>query len=298
MPEVLETKLPLKLFRKGKVRDVYEIENMLLIIATDRISAFDVILPNPIPGKGKVLNMISKFWFDFTKNIIPNHMITTESTEIISKIKELKDCKDIIEGRSMLVKKTQPMPVECVVRGYLAGSGWKEYIEKGSVCGIKLPAGLRQSQNLPFPIFTPSTKATTGHDLNITEENMKEIVGDYMGEALKKASIEIYAKASEYARTRQIIIADTKFEFGMDGKVLTVIDEVLTPDSSRFWDEKDYVPGQDQKSFDKQPVRDYLETLGWNKKPPAPKLPEDAVRKTTERYLEAYRRITGKDLKI
>ena len=293
---VLQTQLPLKLFKKGKVRDVYEADEMFLIVATDRISAFDVVLPNGIPCKGKVLNLLSKFWFDFTKHIVPNHAITTESTEIVSRIEILRDYEKILRGRSMLVKKTAPVPVECVVRGYLAGSGWKEYKEKGSICGIKLPEGLRESQRIPFPIFTPSTKKDAGHDINITEEKMMEMIGEKVGQEIKEKSLKIYDSACEYAEQCGIIVADTKFEFGMDNDKVILIDEILTPDSSRLWSKGEYAPGRSQNSFDKQFVRDYLESIKWDKKPPAPVLPEEVVRKTTEKYLEAYRRIAGKNL--
>lgn len=296
MEVITETKLPLKLFKKGKVRDVYEVGDMLLIVATDRISAFDIVLPGGIPDKGKVLNMLSAFWFDFTKGIIPNHVITTDVSEIISKVKALEEYKKILEGRAMLVKKTTPIAVECVVRGYLAGSGWKEYREKGSICGIGLPAGLKESQRIPFPLFTPSTKAQTGHDINITEEKMMKMVGEKTGSIIKEKSLKIYELACEYAEQRGIIIADTKFEFGFDNTDIVLIDEILTPDSSRFWSRDTYVPGRSQDSFDKQFVRDWLESIKWNKEPPAPLLPEEVVRKTREKYLEAYRRITDKEI--
>jgi len=303
---VLQTQLPLKLFKKGKVRDVYEAndppllqggEPMLLVVATDRISAFDVVLPNGIPNKGRVLNMLSAFWFNFTKEIIPNHIITTEDTEIISRLNTLKGYEETLKNRATLAKKTKPIGVECVVRGYLAGSGWKEYQEKGSVCGIKLPEGLKESQRIPFPIFTPATKADTGHDMNISEEKMMESVGEKIGEEIKEKSLKIYESAREYAEERGIIIADTKFEFGLFNDEVILIDEILTPDSSRFWPKDSYVPAQPQNSFDKQFVRDYLESIKWDKKPPAPALPDEVIKKTTEKYLEAYRRIAGKNLK-
>jgi len=294
---VLQTQLPLKLFKKGKVRDVYEADDMLLIVATDRISAFDVVLPNGIPHKGRVLNMLAKFWFGFTKEIIANHVITTESVEIVSQINVLKEYEGMLKNRATLAKKTRPLAVECVVRGYLAGSGWKEYQEKGSICGIKLPEGLKESQRIPFPIFTPATKADTGHDMNISEEKMVEIVGEKIGQEIKEKSLKIYETTCEYAEERGIIIADTKFEFGLCNDEVILIDEILTPDSSRFWPKDDYVPGKPQDSFDKQYVRDYLESIKWNKKPPAPVLPEEVVKKTTEKYIEAYRRIIGEDFK-
>jgi len=293
---VLQTHLPLKLFKKGKVRDVYETDDMLLIVATDRISAFDVVLPNGIPHKGRVLNMLSIFWFDFTKEIIPNHVLTTEVREIISVTGLPVEYEEMLRNRAMLAKKTKPIGVECVVRGYLAGSGWKEYQEKGSICGIKLPEDLRESQRIPFPIFTPSTKAETGHDINITEEKMTEMVGEKIGQEIKEKTLKIYESACEYAEERGIIIADTKFEFGIYNNEALLIDEILTPDSSRFWSKDNYIPGQPQNSFDKQFVRDYLESIKWNKQPPAPVLPEEVVKKTTEKYIEAYKRITGKEL--
>ncbi len=283
----------LKLYRRGKVRDVYDLGDKLLIISTDRISCFDVVLPSGIPYKGAVLTGLSNFWFNFIGSITPHHLITSDINEYP---KELQKYKSEIAGRSMLVKKTKPLALECVVRGYLSGSGWKEYQEKESVCGIKLPAGLLESDKLPEVLFTPSTKADVGHDLNIDQESAQGIVGEEAFLKLKKISIDIYKKASEYALTRGIIIADTKFEFGICDNKIILIDEVLTPDSSRFWPADQYKPGKSQPSFDKQFVRDYLEGLNWAKTPPAPVLPGEIIGKTTEKYLEAYKRLTGKAL--
>ena len=283
----------LKLFKRGKVRDVYDLGDELLIISTDRISCFDVILPTPIPYKGIVLTQISKFWFDFTKDIIGNHIVTAESQ---GKKTFLQEYANTLERRSMLVKKTIPLKIECVVRGYLSGSGWKEYQQSGLVCGHKLPAGLLESQELPEVIFTPSTKADAGHDINISEKEAARIIGDKLFSKAKSGSLAIYKSACRYAREKGIIIADTKFEFGLDGGELILIDEALTPDSSRFWPQDSYKPGASVPSFDKQFVRDYLETLDWDKTPPGPALPPDIVGKTTEKYLEAYKRIVGKEL--
>jgi phosphoribosylaminoimidazole-succinocarboxamide synthase len=284
------------LFKKGKVRDVYDLGDKLLFVASDRISAFDVVMENGIPNKGRVLNMISAFWFDFIKGIIGNHMITTDIDRMTLVEDRLGAYREILSGRSMLVKKTEPVLVECVVRGYLSGSGWKDYQKDGTVCGIKLPEGLRQSDKLPEPIFTPSTKAESGHDINISQEEMKKEVGEDTFEFLKEKSLAIYKKASEYAETKGIIIADTKFEFGKYEDKIILIDEVLTPDSSRFWPKDSYNPGEVQKSFDKQFVRDYLETLDWDKTPPGPALPQEIVQKTQEKYLQAYEVLTGKKL--
>jgi phosphoribosylaminoimidazole-succinocarboxamide synthase len=280
----------LKLFRRGKVRDVYDLDGRLLIVSTDRISCFDVVLPTPIPFKGTVLNQISRFWFDFTKGIIDNHMIASGIKEYPG---PLKKYSEMLQGRSMLARKTQPLAIECIVRGYLSGSGWKEYQQAQSVCGIKLPGGLSESDRLPEPIFTPSTKAEAGHDINISEEEALKITGRALFDEVKSKAFAIYQKASEYALGRGIIIADTKFEFGVINEKVILIDEVLTPDSSRFWPKDAYVPGRPQASFDKQFVRDYLEGLDWDKTPPAPALPEEIVNKTTEKYLEAYERLTG-----
>lgn len=289
--EILSTNFPgLKLFRKGKVRDVYEAGENLLVVSTDRISAFDVILPNAIPDKGAVLNKISVFWFNFTKSIIPNHFITDNVDEYPA---NLKKYKDELRGRSMLVKKTRVIPFECVVRGYLSGSASKEYKKTQSICGIKLPANLKESDKLPEPIFTPSTKEEYGHDLNISLSYMDEKIGKKLSDYIKAISIKIYKAAAEYAGTKGIIIADTKFEFGRDGNEIILVDEVLTPDSSRFWPKADYKPGRGQASYDKQFVRDYLESIKWDKNPPAPSLPQDVIKKTSEKYKEALKVLAG-----
>jgi len=291
---LLKTDIPyLKLHNSGKVRDIYEIDDNLLIVATDRISAFDSVIPNGIPYKGKVLTHLSEFWFKHIGDLTENHLITT-AIEGIDKLK--KEDVALLRGRSMLVKKVEVVPIECVVRGYLAGSGWKEYKESGTVCKIKLPASLKESEKLPEPIFTPSTKATSGHDENISFEEVVKIIGKELAEELKQKSIEIYKKASEYALTRGIIICDTKFEWGKYGNKVILIDEVLTPDSSRFWPLEDYSPGKSQPSFDKQFVRDYLESSGWDKNPPPPSLPEEIVQTTSKKYLEAYGKLTGKNI--
>jgi len=288
---VLETKIPeLKLYKRGKVRDIYEVGENLLIIATDRISAFDVVFPNGIPQKGKILNRISAFWFDYLKDIIENHLITTDVERMPS---EIHPYKDMLKGRSMLVKRSQPLPIEAVVRGYLAGSGLKEYNRTGSICGINLPAGLKESSKLPEPIFTPTTKADVGHDENITEERAGEIISKDLFIKVKDLSLKIYNTIAEYSLKRGIIFADTKFEFGLINDKLILIDEVGTPDSSRFWSLDGYEPGKPQPSFDKQFVRDYLESIGWNKQPPAPSLPAEIIDGTSKRYLEAYHRLVG-----
>lgn len=288
---VLETKIPeLKLYKRGKVRDIYEVGENLLIIATDRISAFDVVFPNGIPQKGKILNRISAFWFDYLKDIIENHLITTDVERMPL---EIHPYKDMLKGRSMLVKRSQPLPIEAVVRGYLAGSGLKEYNRTGSVCGINLPAGLKESSKLPEPIFTPTTKADVGHDENITEERTGEIISKDLFIKVKDLSLKIYNTIAEYSLKRGIIFADTKFEFGLINDKLILIDEVGTPDSSRFWSLDGYEPGKPQPSFDKQFVRDYLESIGWNKQPPAPSLPAEIIDGTSKRYLEAYHRLVG-----
>lgn len=287
----LSTKFPdLKFFKRGKVRDIYFLADKLLIVSSDRISCFDVVLPNGIPDKGKVLTALSVFWFDYIKEIIPNHLITADVNNFPE---ETQKYKDALKDRSMLVKKSEPIPVECVVRGYLSGSGWKEYKKTQSICGVKLPAGLKESAKLPEPIFTPSTKEETGHDINVTQKHIEDSIGKELAGKLKEISIAIYKKASEYARTRGIIIADTKFEFGMHEGRLILIDEALTPDSSRFWPADGYQPGGPQASFDKQFVRDYLETLDWDKKPPAPNLPEEIITKTNRKYLQARKIIAG-----
>ena len=283
----------LKLYKRGKVRDVYDLGDKLLIISTDRISCFDVVLGCGIPYKGKVLTGLSCFWFDFIRDIVPTHFITADVNEYPE---ELKKYKKELAGRSISVLKTESLPVECVVRGYLSGSGWKEYKEKQSVCGIKLPPGLLESDKLPEIIFTPSTKADTGHDRNINQEYVEKLIGRETADKLKKISIAIYKKASEYAKGCGIIIADTKFEFGLCNNEVILIDEVLTPDSSRFWPKDLYTPGKPQTSFDKQFVRDYLEGLNWDKTPPSPPLPEQIIKKTTQKYLEAYKRLIGRGL--
>ncbi|MFH1552865.1 MAG: phosphoribosylaminoimidazolesuccinocarboxamide synthase [Candidatus Omnitrophota bacterium] len=284
------------LIKKGKVRNVYDLGDKLLFVVSDRISAFDVIMANGIPDKGKILNLISAFWFDFMKDVSENHMITTDIDRIVSADRRLEPYRDVLDKRSMLVKKATPLTVECIVRGYISGSGWKDYQKTGMICGIKLPEGLKQSDKLENPIFTPSTKAEEGHDINITQEAARKELGDETFEFIKEKSVQIYSKAREYAETRGIIMADTKFEFGKIGEEIILIDEVLTPDSSRFWPKDDYQPGRQQKSFDKQFVRDYLETLDWDKTPPGPELPDEIVTKTREKYLQAYRILTGKEL--
>ncbi len=280
----------LPLFIKGKVRNVYDLGDKLLIVVTDRISAFDVIFSELIPNKGVVLNSISAFWFDYTKDVIGNHVITTNVNEYP---KELSAFKEELEGRSMLVKKIEMVPAECIVRGYLEGSGLKEYNETGCICGIKLPAGLKQADKLPEPIFTPSTKESEGHDINVSFEGLCDKIGTEMAEKLRDASIKLYLKASKHAESKGLILADTKFEFGIADGELVVADEVCTPDSSRFWAMDEYEPGRAQKSFDKQYLREYLETLTWDKQPPAPQLPQEVIEKTEAKYIEAYERITG-----
>lgn len=290
---VLQTNVPGFPVRRGKVRDVYDLGERLLIVASDRLSAFDVVMPNGIPHKGRVLTRLSEFWFGLLGGI-PNHLVEVIEGKappgFEAHLGELA-------GRAMLVRKVRIAPIECVVRGYLAGSGWKEYQQQGTVCGIKLPAGLRQCDQLPEPIFTPSTKAEVGHDENISFERCAGIVGAEVAGQLRDRSLEVYRKAAEYARGQGLIIADTKFEWGFDGDKLVLADEVLTPDSSRFWPADQYAPGRDQPSFDKQYVRNYLETLSWNKTPPGPVLPDDVVANTSKKYLEAYERITGKALR-
>ncbi|MEP6603751.1 MAG: phosphoribosylaminoimidazolesuccinocarboxamide synthase [Spartobacteria bacterium] len=282
----------IKKLRSGKVREVFDLGDTLLFVVTDRLSAFDVILPDPIPSKGAVLNQLSAFWFKrFDK--IDNHFITADFAEFP---KELQGFREQLAGRSMIVKKTQPLAVECVVRGYLAGSGWKEYQKSQSVCGIKLPAGLQLASKLPEPIFTPSTKAEEGHDENIDMQECARILGDELANRVKDLSLEIYSRGRDHAAQRGIIVADTKFEFGKIDKQLLLIDEVLTPDSSRFWPADQYVVGQSPPSFDKQFVRDYLETLDWDKTPPAPKLPREIIDKTSAKYVEAFEKVTGEKL--
>ena len=292
---LLESNLPgIPLVARGKVRDVYAIgADKLLIIATDRISAFDCILGSPIPGKGRVLTQLSLFWFDFFSKDVKTHILTANASEYPA---ELQPFRNQLEGRSMLVRRAQMFEAECVARGYVSGSGWKDYKATGAICGIPLPAGLRESDKLPEPIFTPATKAQSGHDINISFDEFRKITGEGMAEVLRDTTLRIYGRASDYARTRGIILADTKFEFGLVNGELVLADEVLTPDSSRFWPADSYSPGGPQKSYDKQFVRDYLETLDWDKRPPAPALPDDIVEKTRAKYYEAYRVLTGQEL--
>jgi phosphoribosylaminoimidazole-succinocarboxamide synthase len=288
------TELPeLKLFKKGKVRDIFELEDILLIVATDRLSAFDVVMNQGIPNKGRILTELSSFWFNFTSDIIKNHMITTAVSQFPA---QLRKYQDILVDRSMLVKKTKLLPIECVVRGYISGSGWKEYIKSDSVCGIKLPKNLKESEKLPEPIFTPSTKADKGHDENITEEKMVSIIGADAAKIIKQACLSIYQKASVYAESKGIIIADTKMEFGLLNDEIIIIDELLTPDSSRFWDISEYKPGITPPSFDKQFARDYLESIHWDKKPPVPDLPLDVIQKTSKKYQIAYEKLLARKL--
>jgi phosphoribosylaminoimidazole-succinocarboxamide synthase len=282
----------LPLFRKGKVRNVFEVEDKLLIVATDRVSAFDWVLPSLIPYKGKVLTQLSKYWFDFVGLVVPNHLIATEIKDFPS---VLAKYGDLLDKRSMLVKKTQVVPIECVVRGYLSGSGWKEYKTTGKICGLKIPKGLRESDQLPEPIFTPSTKAEKGHDVNISFKDVQKEIGAELARKIRKISLELYQKASLYAVSKGIIIADTKFEFGCEGDELILIDEIFTPDSSRFWPLAQYEPGKSQPSLDKQFVRDYLETTAWDKNSPPPELPAEIIAKTSQKYLEIYKVLTGLD---
>ncbi|HDI45839.1 MAG TPA: phosphoribosylaminoimidazolesuccinocarboxamide synthase [Candidatus Omnitrophica bacterium] len=282
----------LPLFKRGKVRDIYEIEDKLLFVATDRVSCFDVVLEDPIPYKGIVLTQLSIFWFELTRDIIPSHFITSS----IKKISQLEPYSEILEGRSMVVRKTQPVPFECVVRGYLAGSGWRDYKKTGKVSGIALPAGLREAEKLKEPIFTPSTKEETGHDIPVTFEYMVDKIGEDLAVKIKEKSIELYQFGSQYAEQRGIIIADTKFEFGLLNGELILIDELFTPDSSRFWPKDEYQPGKSQVSFDKQYLRDWLESTGWDKTPPPPRLPQDVIQKTSEKYLLVFKMLTGRDI--
>ncbi len=295
------TNLPLPLFIRGKVRDTYNLGNLLLIVATDRISAFDSVLPCGIPSKGLVLNQLSAFWFEKIKNLVPNHLI-----EVVDDVHCLDaylpaesrfSYPSYLVGRSMVVKKAKRIPIECVVRGYLSGSAWAEYQQQGSVSSFLLPKGLQESQELPQPLFTPTTKAETGHDLPLSMEEMKELTGEALAEEIKEKSLAIYNYARQYARARGIIIADTKMEFGLDDNKLILIDELLTPDSSRFWDTEHYKVGQSQPSYDKQPTRDWLVEAGWNKEPPAPMLPPEVIEATSRRYQQAYERLAGKKLK-
>jgi phosphoribosylaminoimidazole-succinocarboxamide synthase len=291
-PPLLGTEFPaLKLFKRGKVRDVYDLGDRLLVVATDRLSAFDVVLPTGIPGKGIILTQVSLFWFDLLRDLVPNHVITASVDEYDA---DLQQYRDELDGRSMIVTKTEVLPVECVVRGYLAGSGWKDYQATGSVCGIPLPAGLQQSARIEPPIFTPATKAETGHDENIPFETMAETVGPERAEEARRISLEIYSRARTHAEARGLILADTKFEFGLHEGRLIWIDEALTPDSSRFWPGDEYEPGRSQRAFDKQYVRDYLETLKWNKQPPGPELPPDGGERTGAKYVNAFERLRGK----
>ncbi|MDD5584611.1 MAG: phosphoribosylaminoimidazolesuccinocarboxamide synthase [Candidatus Omnitrophica bacterium] len=288
---LLSTEFPdIKLFKRGKVRDVYEVGEHLLVVSTDRISAFDVVLPCGIPHKGEILNKISLFWFDFTKDIIPNHIITADVNEYPS---SLTKYKDILRGRSMLVKKTKPLTFECVVRGYLSGSAYKEYKETQTICGLKFPSGLRESEKLPEALFTPATKEEHGHDINVTVSAMEKSLGAKTTALVQNVSIQIYSEALRYARSKGIIIADTKFEFGFEGERLILIDEVLTPDSSRFWPKNGYAPGGPQASFDKQFVRDYLESIPWDKTSPGPVLPKEVIEKTQQKYKEALKLLAG-----
>ncbi len=292
---VFRTEIPeLELRGRGKVRDIYDLGDRLLIVASDRLSAFDYVLPNPIPDKGKVLNQLAAFWFGYLEKLIPNHVVSTDAAEFP---RQLEPHRAMLAGRSTLARKLRMVQVECVARGYLAGSGWKEYREGGTVCGIPLPPGLRESDRLPEPIFTPATKAETGHDENIPFSEVERLVGPELAAELRDKTLELYATASDHARERGIIIADTKFEFGLDGDRLVLADEVLTPDSSRFWPADRYEPGRGQPSFDKQYVRDYLESIGWNKQPPVPELPEQIVQGTRERYLEIFRILTGRPVR-
>ena len=297
---LLETSLAgLTLHRRGKVRDVYEVGNDLLIVTTDRISAFDYVLGSGIPDKGKVLTQLSAFWFERMGDLVPHHLIAAD----VARFPEaLRGHASVLEGRSMLVRRTEPVPVECVARGYLSGSGWKEYQQTGSVCGVALPAGLRESDRLPEPIFTPATKAESGHDINISEAEAGRLIGAPLIARLKALTLEIYRRGTVHAESKGIIIADTKFEFGLVGAGdpatdVVLIDEVLTPDSSRFWPMDRYEPGHGQPSFDKQFVRDYLEEIRWNKQPPVPSLPDDVVRRTRDKYVEAYRLLSGRELR-
>jgi phosphoribosylaminoimidazole-succinocarboxamide synthase len=301
-PQLLDTVLlrtdfpELKLHASGKVRDVYNLDaEHLLFVATDRISAFDYVLATGIPHKGRVLTQISLFWFDFLRDVVANHVVTADVEKYPATAQKYADQ---LQGRSMMVMRAEMIPVECVVRGYISGSAWKEYKASGRVCGIELPAGLKESSKLPHPIFTPATKATTGHDENIPFDEMTRIVGVELSRQLRDLSLKIYSKAADYALQKGIIIADTKFEFGMTSKGITLADEVLTPDSSRFWPADKYQPGRAQESYDKQYVRDYLEEIHWNKQPPAPALPTEVARRTSDKYLEAFHQLTGRELDV
>jgi len=294
---VFETNFPdLNLLKKGKVRDIYDLDDNLLMVTTDRLSAFDVVMPDPIPDKGKILTQISLFWFEVMKPLLPNHLISSNVDDYPS---SCKPYAEDLRGRSMLVKKTEPLPIECVVRGYISGSGWKSYQETGDICGIKLPEGLKESDKLPEPIFTPSTKAEIGlHDINIDFEEAAKKIGRTLADKVKEFSLEIYKKGAEFADKKGIIIADTKFEFGLNENEIILIDEVLTPDSSRFWPKETYKPGGPQKSFDKQYFRDYLISINYNRKPPGPSLPADVIRNTRNKYMEALKLLTGPNHEI
>jgi phosphoribosylaminoimidazole-succinocarboxamide synthase len=293
-----EANLPLPLFCRGKVRDTYDLGDKLLIISTDRLSAFDVVLPNPIPDKGLVLNQLSCFWFEKTRHVMPNHLVTPIDTADSLKryIPDEMPTPDYLIGRSMITLKAERVPVECVVRGYLSGSAWTGYKEAGNISGVSAPKGLQESQELPEPLFTPTTKADTGHDEPLDKKELENLVGKSTARDLERRSLDVYRYARDYARGRGIIIADTKFEFGFVNGKLILIDELLTPDSSRFWDAAQYTVGRSQPSFDKQPVRDWLTASGWNKEPPAPVLPPEVIKATTKRYIEAYQRLTGRTL--
>jgi phosphoribosylaminoimidazole-succinocarboxamide synthase len=294
---LLKTDYPeLELRASGKVRDVYRLDDKhLLIVATDRLSAFDYILGTGIPHKGRVLTQISLFWFDFLKDIVPNHLVTADVDRYPA---VLRRYADELRGRSMMVVRAEMFPVECVARGYLSGSAWKDYLATGKICGIQLPAGLKESEQLPEPLFTPATKASSGHDINISFEEMCQLVDPELSRQLREITLKIYRKVAGYARQRGIIIADSKFEFGLTAQGITLADEALTPDSSRFWPADKYQPGRAQESYDKQYVRDYLEEIRWNKQPPAPGLPPEVARRTSEKYLDAYRQLTGRELEV
>jgi len=292
---IMQTDLPIKVLNKGKVRDIYDLDDKLLLVVTDRISAFDYVLPNAIPSKGACLTQLSKFWFDYTKDIVPNHMISTDIDDFPQMLHKYADS---LQYRSMLVKKTKVIPIECIVRGYISGSAWRSYQKDETVCGMKLPSGMKESEQFEEPLFTPSTKAETGHDINISYEKMVDLVGKKISAQLKDYSLEIYNTAAEYALKKGIIIADTKFEFGILNDEVIFIDEALTPDSSRFWPADSYQPGKSQPSFDKQFVRDYLNSTGWDKNSSPPQLPEEIIKETQKKYQEAYQKITGKRIHL
>jgi len=293
-PPILQTTLAdRRPDRQGKVRDIYDFGERLLIVATDRISAFDYVLGSGIPDKGKVLTQISSFWFERTRSVVANHVLSTDAASFPG---EARRSAKLLQGRSMLVARTEPLPIECVARGYLSGSGWKDYRQTGSVCGVPLPAGLRESDRLPAPIFTPATKASSGHDVNISQVEAGRIIGDQLVATLRELTLELYAFGAAHAEATGIILADTKFEFGLTADGIMLIDEAMTPDSSRYWPKDQYAPGGPQPSFDKQYVRDYLEAIHWNKQPPVPSLPDDVVLRTRDKYLEAFHRLTDRDL--